>query len=113
MEFKKPEWNKEELLAYVLIYCMNADCDEDVKEIAYIREEVGDEIYVKMHDEFCKDNDFISLEKIKASYRELELDYKEKDRFFHDIEEIFGIDGRHDAIEQGIHLGLNRILKDM
>ena len=105
-------WNKKELLAYLLIYCMRVDCVEQTSEIEYIQNKVGKDIYDRMHLEFDGDNDFISINKIQSAYKRLNLNLSEKDQVIHDIKEIFEIDGRFEVIEHGIQLTLNRVLKD-
>lgn len=52
-----PNWTKEELKIYILIYCANADFSESKVERAFIKERIAHSDFDKIHAEYEGDND--------------------------------------------------------
>lgn len=103
-------WNKEELLAYILIWCANADFIENTDETDLILSKVSEDVYKRMNKEFRKDNDQHNIDKITDTLQRLEYSSSEKSQIFNDIKEVFNADGEVDAMEQNLTRGLKRIL---
>ena len=103
-------WNKEELLAYILIWCANADFIENTDETDLILSKVSEDVYKRMNKEFRKDNDQHNIDKITDTLKRLEYSSSEKSQIFNDIKEVFNADGEVDAMEQNLTRGLKRIL---
>ena len=59
-------WRKDELEAYLLFYCANADFVESDEEKKFIHSRVSDEVYSKIHLEFIKDKDFTRINNRRA-----------------------------------------------
>ena len=57
MEETSPNWTKEELKIYILIYCANADFSESKLETEYIKSKIQTSNFDKIHAEFENDND--------------------------------------------------------
>ncbi len=102
-------WTKEELLAYTLIWCANADFTENEDEIEHILSKVSTETYNHIHEEFEADNDQQSIDKIIATLARLEYSEAEKAQIFDDMKEIFGADGEIDVLEHNLSRGLKHI----
>ena len=103
-------WTKEELLAYILIWCANADFIEHTDEIDFILSKVNPDTYKRIHKEFHSDNDHQSIGKISTTLKRLEYSDSEKNRVFEDMKEIFMADGKFDSLEQNLDRGLKQIL---
>lgn len=104
-------WNKKELEAFLLFYCANADFVETEEEKKLIHNKVSDEVYIKMHLEFTKDNDYQRIQKIIDSAERLQLSKEEINTLYSEIEELFYSDGNYDMLEKELYIGLKRVLK--
>jgi len=103
-------WNKQELSAYLLLYCANADFIETNKEIDFIRSKV-DLLYFKpIHDEFEKDNDYQSIQKIQSTLNRLNFEKAQKDELIEEIKDLFLADGDYNQLELTLFIGLKKIL---
>ncbi len=103
-------WTREELKTYVLIFCANANFSESKDEKRFIKEKVGKEEYQKMHAEFEKNNDYVSIQKIQAAIEHNNYTQKDKDELFGEIKAMFVQDGETDILEANIFRGLHHIL---
>ena len=103
-------WTKAELEIYLLIYCANANFSESKKEKEFIKKHAQSDIYKRMHEEFEKDNDFISLQKIQSNFENLNINQAEKDELFSEIKELILCDGKGDVLEENIFRGLKHLL---
>ena len=111
MNNNTPNWTKEELKIYILIYCANADFSESKFEIDFIKSRIKSENYEKIHAEFEDDNDYRSIQKIKSSLEIHGYTIDEKNRLFGEIKELFLSDKKYDVLERNLYLGLSQILK--
>ncbi|TDQ23927.1 hypothetical protein [Tenacibaculum caenipelagi] len=103
-------WSKEELQTYLFIYCINADYKETKEELEAISLKTNKETYKKMHDEFEKDNDYASIQKINESLKNLNYDKEEINSLFEEIKELFLSDGKYEILERNLMTGLKRVL---
>ncbi|CAM1366123.1 conserved hypothetical protein [Tenacibaculum sediminilitoris] len=104
-------WSKEELQTYLFIYCINADYKETKEELETISLKTNKEIYKKMHNEFEKDNDYTSIQKINESLKNLNYDKEEINTLFEEIKELFLSDGKYEILERNLMIGLKRVLR--
>ena len=104
-------WTKEELNAYILIYCANADFTESKNEMDLIKSKIPTSVFEKVHHEFKKDNDYQSIQKIQSSLERLGFTNDEKNLLLFDIKKIFLSDDNYDILEKNLMRGLNRIFK--
>ena len=104
-------WTKEELAAYVLLYCAHADYVEDPEEIELIRSKVDKAHYKAIHKEFENDNDYQSIQKIEAAIDRLGYSKKEVNTLISEMKALFLSDGHYDETEKMLFLGLKKILK--
>lgn len=110
MEQSISNWGKKELEGYTLIYFANADFNKTAEEKAYIKKNVGEEIYQKMLTEFNNDNDYQSIQKIEAAVTHLEMDKLQISELFEKIKTICKKDGDFDTQERSLKRGLKHIL---
>lgn len=111
MSEHKTNWRKDELEAYLLFYCANADFVVTEEEKIFIHSRVADEVYSKIHLEFIKDKDYTRIQKIIDAAERLELSKEEVNTLFKEIESMFNADGKYDILEKEIFIGLKRVLK--
>lgn len=112
MESITTNWTREELKAYILLYCAHADFIETKEEVDYIKSKVSNVDYKKIHNEFEKDSDYESLQKIEYTIEKYNYTKKEIDSLFKRIKELFYIDDEFTAAEQSIFIGLKHLLGD-
>lgn len=105
----KINWTKEELKIYILIYCSNTDFSESKLEIAYIKSKIRTKNFEKIHNEFEKDNDYQSIQKIQSSIKDHH--YENNESILREIMELFLIDDSFDVLEKNLNMGLKHILK--
>lgn len=110
METITTNWTHEELHAYLLIYCSNADYKETAAELEFINKKLKDGFFNKMHEEFRGDNDYTSIQKIQNTIERLGYTEKQIDDFIKEIRDLFLADGKYDILERNLMLGLNRVL---
>ena len=106
-----PNWTKEELKIYILIYCSNADFLESKIEVDFIKSRIKTDKFEKIHSEFEDDNDYQSIQKIISSIEKHGYTIDEKNRLFGEIKELFLSDKNYDVLEKNLYLGLSQILK--
>ena len=111
MENSKPNWTKEELKIYTLIYCANADFSESKVEIDFIKSKIQSSNFDKIHSEFEDDNDYQSIQKIQSSSEEHGDTKDETNSLFNEIKELFMSDKKYDVLEENLLLGLRHLLK--
>lgn len=104
-------WSREELKAYILLYCAYADFIETEAEKEYIKSKVGEEKYNKIHKEFDDDSDYQRIQKIQATVAQYNYSKNEIDRLFENIKKMFLTDGPVDILEENIYRGLQHLLK--
>lgn len=104
-------WSHEELKAYMLLYCANADFNVSKEEKEYIKSRVGVEKYRKIHKEFEADNDYQRIQKIDAAIQRFDYSKEEIDEAFQSIKVLFLADGEMDILEQNILRGLKHLLQ--
>ncbi len=104
-------WNREELHAYIMLYCAHADFVITPEEKKYIKSTIGREKYHTIQKEFDADTDYQQIQKIQATISRFNYSKDEIDRLFSDIKEIFIVDGTMDILEKNIYRGLQHLLK--
>ena len=106
----KTNWTKEDLKIYLLIYCANADFSESKHELKYIKEKIKNSQYDKIRDEFEKDNEYQSIQKIQTTIKELGYSKLAINSLLEEIKELFVSDHNFNTQEQNLFRGLNKIL---
>jgi hypothetical protein len=111
MDEFKTNWSRQELTAYILMYCAQANFIETKPEKEYIKAKVGEDKYKKVHREFDQDNDYQRIQKIEHTIDRFDYSKQEIDRLFGDIKKLFLSDGYIDNLEENIYRGLKHLLK--
>ncbi len=110
MEEFATDWTHQELKAYMLLYCANADFIISKEEKEFIKNKVGAEEYKRIHREFEEDNDYQRIQKINAAIERLNYSKEEIDEAFQSIKDLFLADGETDILEENIYRGLKHLL---
>lgn len=103
-------WSKEELIAYILLFAAHSNFEEANKERNVILSKVDMNTFQRIHDEFDKDNDYQSLQKIQEGLQRHDYSTKDLDDLFNDIKIMFYADGDYDVLEQNMFLYLKKII---
>ncbi len=103
-------WNDEELLAYILIYCSLADLSISEGEQAYLTSRFTKDFYHKMLSEVENDSEEVRQLKIKDAYDDHLYRNDETDLIYEEIHNIFTIDGEFDQLEKNLWNQLDQIL---
>ena len=103
-------WNEEELLAYILIYCSLADLTISPEEQAYLTSRFTKDFYLKMLAEVEGDTEEVRKPKIKDAYDEHIFRNDETDLIYEEIHNIFTLDGDFDELERNLWRQLDQIL---
>ena len=105
-------WNKEELLIYILIYCANSDHHQSWIETSFIKSKVKNSDYDKLKAEFDRDSSFARIQKIKDAFDKNQYSVKDKERLFDDMRELFLADGKFSNLEQQLFQSISNIIED-
>ena len=111
MKSQHTTWNKQQLKAYILLYCANADFPESEEETKIILSKVQGKEYEAIRAEFEEDNDYQSIQKIQSAIERLGYSKDEIDTLVSEMKTLFLADGVYDETEKAIHSGLKMILK--
>ena len=104
-------WTRDELSAYVLLYCAHADFAETENETEMIRSKVDKGRYRAIHEEFESDNDYQSIQKIEATIERLGYNQTQIRELIDEMKQLFMADGEYDAAEKVLFTGLKHLLK--
>ena len=103
-------WSREELKAYLLIYCAHADFMQSEAESTFIRSKCDVGVFDKMRAEFESDNDYKSIQKTRSAIQRFNYSKDEINALLSEIQELFLADGNYDTLERSLLMSLNRIL---
>ncbi|MBK7095313.1 MAG: hypothetical protein IPH57_09820 [Saprospiraceae bacterium] len=109
MEEYQTNWTKEELKIYLLIYCAKADFLESKVETDFIKSKIKDNSFERIHEEFNKDNDYQSIQKIRTTIEKYSYSKDAIAQLFEEMKELFLSDGKYGILEQNLFMGLNHI----
>jgi uncharacterized protein YfkK (UPF0435 family) len=112
MESFSTTWTKEELKAYLFLYCSHADFEESKAEMEYIKSKLQDLNLATIHAEFDADNDYQSIQKIRLAMKRLQLSASSIELLEKEMKELFLADGKFDSLEKSLYLGIKRILEN-
>lgn len=106
----KTHWTKPELVAYILLYASQSDFLESNKEKNIIISKVDMNTFQKIHNEFDKDNDYQSIQKIISGLKEHNYSKMDIDLLFADIKGLFFADGNFNVSERTMYKLLKKLL---
>jgi len=104
-----PHLTQEELHAYLLFYCANADFVEQEEEMDFIKKKVSEEVFTKTHKVFNNDNDFQRIQKIERALKALNFSKEEKENLLEELQDLFLVDGNYPILERNAYRGLKHI----
>lgn len=107
-----PDWNKNEFLGYLFLYCSNADYVERDEERQFIQSKIDKEVYKKMRIEFDHDKDYQRIQKIVDTVEKHYSSEDEKEGLIAEIKDLFLSDGKFDILEINIYRGLKRLFSN-
>ena len=99
-KMKESHWTKDELIAYILLYASHSDLIEDNHERNVIISKVDMQTFQKIHDEFDKDNDYQSIQKILKGIEQHNYSKEDISLLLADIKVLFFSDGDYDVMER-------------
>ena len=105
-----PNWTKEELVAYILLFTAHSNFDEDNHERNVIISKVDMQTFQRIHDEFDSDNDYQSIQKIIKGIEAHNYSKDDLNSLFSDIKLLFLSDGEFDVLERNMFTYLKKIL---
>ena len=112
MEEFNTQWTREELKAYILLYCSKADFEETTAETNYINAKFKALNIEAIRTEFEGDNDYQSIQKIRAAIDRLHYKKEGIEVLENEMKELFMVDGKLDTLEKNLFIGLKHILED-
>ena len=107
---KAPDWTKDELIAYILLFAANSDFKESNTERNVILSKVDIYTLQDIHDEFHQDNDYQSLVKIQSALKAHNYNKEDINNLFNEIMVLFHADGEYDLLERNMLMVLKRLL---
>ena len=110
MKTDKTQWSKVELKTYILLLCAKADLVETEEEFNLIKSKSSTEIFDKMYEEFCKDDEDECFEKIQDAVGKHKYSYKELSELKKEIQEVFLSDKKLLMKEQNLSRVLDNLL---
>lgn len=109
MENEQNHWTKTELKIYILLLCSRADAVERDEEISLIKAKVDEGEFDKIYQEFSKDSEEQSLEKIRDNVAKHHYSQIELYEIRREMQEVFLADDNFKMMERN----LERILENM
>ncbi|MCJ7757579.1 MAG: hypothetical protein MUP24_05485 [Gillisia sp.] len=110
MKPEQKQWSKVELKTYILLLCAKADLVETEEELNLIKSKTSTEIFDRIYEEFCKDDEDESFEKIQNAVGRHKYSYKELSQLKKEIQEVFFSDKKLLMKEQNMGRVLDNIL---
>ena len=109
---KIPDWTRDELVAYILLFAAHSDFKEDNNERNAIISNVDMQTFQDIHSEFDCDNDYQSIKKIIMSLEQHNYDKDDIDMLLSDVKVLFFSDGEFNVLEQKMMRFLEKLLKN-
>ena len=104
-------WQKNELLAYILLFVAHSDLNETHNEREYILSRVDKNIFQRVFEQFEKDNDYQSIQNIIEAVKTHDYYRNDLADLFADIKLMAFADGNMDSMEKMVYSSLKKILK--
>ncbi|MDR5589446.1 hypothetical protein [Christiangramia sp. SM2212] len=110
MKDKLEQWTKSELQIYILMLCANADSNITNEELEVIKTKTDKDTFERLYQEFAKDSEDESLEKIQDNLVLHEYSHKELVNLRKEMFEVFFSDKKFNQMENTLDKILNNIL---
>lgn len=109
MTTQNTEWTFEEFRAYLLLFCAYTNYTETDEERMLIRKFTDAESFERIYEEFSRDNDYQSIQKILGTVDRLDLDRENIDELLKQAVQLFNADGVYDILERNMFRNLKRL----
>ena len=103
-------WTKAELHIYILLLCASSDNEQSEEEIELIKSKTDPDTFNRINEEFSKDSEEESLEKIAHKMHYYEYSNQEISELKKEIREVFFIDKNLSILEQNLDRILDNII---
>jgi hypothetical protein len=110
MDTKTPDWNKEQYLCYVLLYAAFADQVMTDEESDHIIDQVGEDYFEDVLEEFEDDTDFERSQKLIAYSQGEDFDQEYAKMVKNEMIDLFMSDGQYTQWEKAIWRALVRLM---
>ena len=110
MSNSSQHWSRNDLQAYLLLYCANADFSENEEELEIIKSKVSSSDFKAISKEFDKDNDYQGIQKIQVAVRRINLSEGQIDDLINETKTLFLSDGEFVATERALFAGIKKLL---
>lgn len=105
-----PEWDRDQFLAYVLLYAAYADLELSENEEEFIQEQVGKVEYEEVKAEFLADTDKDRAYKIINFSQGEDFDHEYAQMVKNEMHDLFLADGEYTHWEKAIGRALTRLM---
>ncbi|WP_339754809.1 hypothetical protein [uncultured Winogradskyella sp.] len=110
MKNELTKWTKAELKIYILLLCAKIDQEESEEEMALIKSKTDLEIFDKLYNEFCCDEEDSCFEKIEDAINHHHYTPKELNELKKEILDVFHSDKKFSMKERYLETVFDRIL---
>ena len=110
MSDSSSHWSKNDLQAYLLLSCANADFIGKEEEMELVKSKVNSSDYKAISKEFDNDNDYQSIKKIQSAVKRLDLSEGQNEGLIAETKNLFLSDGDFAAAEQALFAGIKKLL---
>lgn len=111
MKQLKENWTREELKAYLALFCLNTNCTDINEEIDFSVLNITNEEFKTIEKEFKKDNDYQSIQKIANAIEQIKCVNDCLSTLFQEIKEFIISSGRkYNYLMKNLFLGFERTL---
>lgn len=104
------DWNRNEFLAYLLLFAAHCNHFETKEEENYILSVVDKKTYHKIHTEVVVESDEDNLNKIQQYVLENKLSVTDKENLIREVKNVFFADGSVDILEKKVYGILKKII---
>ena len=111
MEDIKLSWEKDEFLAYLLIYAAQINQIETAEEKEFIESRFQATLLKKIYKEINSDNDYTRIQKVMVYTYQNNYLSQDLDILLKEIKELLLCDGKFDVTEQSLYHYLKKIFK--
>lgn len=105
-----PKWNREQFIAFLLLYAANIDAEFVPQERAYIQSIIEPEALEVVEQEFRRMSDFELLQVIRAYEGSFYPSSEHKDVILQRVQELFRADGVMSQEESNLLMMLKKLL---
>jgi hypothetical protein len=103
-------FEKDEFIAFLLLFTANSDVKIKTHEVEFVKNNLANHSYVKIHDLFEKCSDMNCIELISNNIQKFAKTHEEKEALMTEVTVLLRLDDKFSAIEQHFINSLRRII---